>query len=208
MSKCIQIFWNECIKNNKILSLLIAISALLLLYFSHSEGMSAVIGVITGAYIARYYTIIDRKEKYIQNAQNVILLAVKQYNEFENIKKHFGQFQDSLNKTQPLIISETEWRLSKDEILGLNQGDHYIQKIIYDLVFLDKSYKDLVLAVQDHAKYMANQDNHIDSSTTTELLDAIHRRITSINYSHILQELHRYLAEKYPSEKFAKPKIK
>lgn len=127
---------------------------IILSYYNYLGTLSTILGILIGASITRYFTTIDKRERYIQNAQNVLLIASKQYNEFENIKRHFEQFQGIIEHslTRPLIVSETEWRLSKSEILGLNQGDPYIQQIIYELVFIDKSHKDLILAIDDHKR--------------------------------------------------------
>lgn len=55
--------------------------------------ISTLLGMIIGAGIGRYFSIIDKRAAYIANAQNVLIIAIKQYNEFTIIKNGFKEFQ-------------------------------------------------------------------------------------------------------------------
>lgn len=176
---------------------------------------TTLVGIFVGTGIARYLALADKKSAYVQNANNVLLIAAKQFNEFENIKEDFDKLKDDKErhiKTQGDIVSETEWRLSKSEVLGLNNNDKDMLNIMYDLISLDKSFKDLLLAISDFNSYRepivmrfqkgSSQISQIENDELQRYLDAVYRRIDSLDFKSLINKLSDHLKRKFPDEEF------
>lgn len=186
--------------------------------------IGTLVGTIVGFALSRHFVVVDKREAYIINAQNVLLVLAKQLNEFANIKAHFSEYKSRADRhvsLPPFIISKTEWRISKEEIIKLNRNDKEIINIVYNFMHIDKSFNDLLLAIGDYNKVKKpfgvkyGEYNSLVGSTPSEkeikelrkLSDAIYRRLDKIDYQGSIDSLHAYLTAKFPGCVFPKGEV-
>lgn len=161
----------------------------------------------------------EKKNSYLINARNVILILTKQINEFENIKNHFNSFKKNNDSwylaVKPLIISNTHWRVSKKEVLllGHYKYDKIENKSLYDMLFdlilCDKKFNDLLCSIDDFKRLRAplpkviNKDSQKkESKEIKNLVDDIYHRIDNINLIDIVNNISFFLHKKFPKERF------
>ncbi len=190
-------------------------------------SLIGLLGVIIGFCLDRFYRYFEKKKEYIANAKIVQLMLIKQRQEFEHIKKHFNQFKDDPKRfwhVPSALISETEWMLDKKDLINIvDDGNEEIIKIIFDIIILDKNFKDLLLAIDDHHKYRdpifqkasktktgSININEVEKNELNRLIKAIDKRINEWDFDNTFNKLHSYLKKKFPKEKegFLKYQIK
>ncbi len=182
-----------------------------------------IIGVVIGSLLDRWHRKFEQKEEYIANAKVVQLMLIKQFNEFENVRKHFSKSMSKENRfweLQSCLISETEWRLSKEDLVHIvGDSNEEITNIIYDIIFVDKKFKDLLLAIDDHHRFrepilqrtLKTGVLNISEGEKEELIryvEAIDDRINKLDFQPVCEKLHNYLKKKFPKEKFLQYAIK
>jgi hypothetical protein len=199
---------------------LIVCGFILLIYTGYSAVISGILGTVLGFSLSVWAKKFDLEKEYIANAKIVLLMLIKQYNEFGNIKKFFDQYKGESNRFIKLpshLISPSEWRLSKqDLIMIIGDGNNEIVDIMFDIILLDKNFKDLLLAVEDHYRFrepIIQRAQKVDQIILNEseqkelkrYLEAIDGRIEKLSFEKTYVKFHGYLKEKFPKEIFPIP---
>jgi hypothetical protein len=140
------------------------------------------------------------RKRYIANGQNILLVLCKQFNEFSNIKLNF--VNTGHRDKRKLLVSDTTWRLSKEETLGLNdqKDPKEMLQIQYDLALLMSNYNQLLDWIHDHA-------NAKDPKGADEAQCKIQDIIRGMDFNGPVDRLYNYLKKRFPNDTFPKPEV-
>lgn len=182
--------------------------------------LGTVVGILLGTCIGRYFLRLDKERAYITNAQNVMLTLSTQIRKLENIKRHFAAHESDESRhlrVQSLLISDTEWRLSRSDITMLNSGNAQIMPLIFELIRVNDNFKSLLDSIQDHHRFKdpidsrvlkgKNEISKVEEGELKRYLDTIYERLEKIELLQITIDIHSYFQKLYPCEIFPKPII-
>jgi len=173
-------------------------------------------GSAAGAWVAWMLFKIDKEQMYIKNSKNVLLVLGMQMNRFEGIRKCFASYDLDFEKNRKLPpefrIGKSEWRLSRNEIVGFHgKGDEENIHIMCDLMFLSKDYDDLFLSIRDYNKMIIqkNKTGELDFTRAEQdvqeaFFKAILSRLEKLDFQSNCDRLYDYLSKTFPNEIFPK----
>lgn len=176
--------------------------------------LSALVASITGGGVQ---FCLNKNEKWHKNksaAIRALIILTANYNEFLNIKKYLTADDASI-----LLISESNWRLSKEDILNFDYEDKKLRELVYALSLLEKQFQGLLDSVKDRNDFFTYvKQDFPDKRCIKDLIEIVkltpqyydeYQRLTQeikgrlekIEFKCTVEKYKDHIMSKYPEEK-------